>query len=132
LSITTPSAPAAWNRPLPSGRDYISFSAVSTLQSCSLRYFFKYVRGLPEETISASLVLGSAIHGCLQFHFEQLLAGADPPDLDTLLDVFNDSWRARDGQKIVFAKGEDINSIDRPVGTLSRRSKRRAEGRAGH
>src|SRR5437879_5873717 len=47
--MATVTIPAAWNRPLPSGRDYISFSAINTLQACSLRYFFKYVHGLPEE-----------------------------------------------------------------------------------
>jgi putative RecB family exonuclease len=93
------------------GRDYISFSAVNTFQSCSLRYYFRYVLGLPEETVSASLVMGSAIHASLQFHYEQLLAGDEPPALDTLLDVFQDSWRSHEGQEILYGKGEDLNSM---------------------
>jgi CRISPR/Cas system-associated exonuclease Cas4 (RecB family) len=103
-------SPVADNRKA-GGRDYISFSAVNTFQGCSLRYYFRYVLGLPEKTVSASLILGSAIHSCLQYHYEQLLTGNDPPDLDTLLEVFHDSWRSRTGQKVLFGKGEDINAI---------------------
>ena len=43
-------------------RDYISYSAISTYQLCPLRYYFHYIVGLPERTVSASLVFGSAIH----------------------------------------------------------------------
>lgn len=95
----------------PKQRTYLSFSAVSTFQSCPLRYYFRYVRGLPEEMISASLVFGSAIHAGLQFHFEQLLAANGPPSRDTLLEVFHDSWQQQSKNKIQFAKGEDINSL---------------------
>lgn len=95
----------------PVSRDYISFSAINTFQGCSLRYFFRYVLGLPEQTISASLVMGSAIHACLQFHFEELLAGNEAPSLDVLLDVFQDAWQARSGENVVFNKGEDINTV---------------------
>ncbi len=44
------------------GRPYLSHSAISTYQTCPLRYFYRYVSGLPEETVSASLVFGGAIH----------------------------------------------------------------------
>lgn len=104
--------PAAGQRKT-SGRDYLSFSAISSFQGCSLRYYFHYVLGLPEQTISAALVLGSAIHSCLQFHFEQLLAGNDAPSLDVLLDVFQESWREHANKQVLFGKGEDINSVNR-------------------
>jgi RecB family exonuclease len=94
-------------------RDYLSYSAVSTFQQCPLRYYFKYVLGLPEKTVAASLVFGAAIHAAVQFHFEQLLAGNPAPDLDTLLEVFQDSWRLREGQNVQFTKGEDINTLGR-------------------
>ena len=68
--------------------DHLSFSAISLFQSCPLRFFFHYILGLPEETISASLVLGASLHQAVQYHFEQLLAGQPPADLDTLLAVF--------------------------------------------
>jgi PD-(D/E)XK nuclease superfamily len=41
------------------------------------------------------------------------LVGNPPPSLDTLLDVFWSAWHERDGQAVVFGKGEDINSIGR-------------------
>src|SRR5882724_7854772 len=66
-------------------RDYLSFSAVSTFQSCPLRYYFRYIRNLPDECVAASLVFGSSIHAAVQMHFEQLLAGFAAPDLATLL-----------------------------------------------
>src|SRR5437016_4426641 len=86
-------------------RDFISFTALSTFQACPLRYYFKYVRGLPAETISASLVFGSAMHRAVQFHFEELLTGSDGPGLDTLLDVFQAAWKEHKHQAIRFSKG---------------------------
>src|SRR5437762_9718325 len=75
------------------GRNYLSFSAISAYQACPLQFFFRYVEQLPEETVSASLVFGSAIHACLQFHFQELLAGNRAPDLDTLLSVYQEAWQ---------------------------------------
>jgi hypothetical protein len=78
------------------------------------------VLALPEEVVASSLVLGAAVHSALQFHFEQLLASNSAPGLDTLLDVFWDAWRGRDGQEILFNKGEDINSIGKLVDRMLR------------
>ena len=95
-----------------SGRDYISFSAISTYRQCPLRYFFKYVEGLPEETVSASLVLGGAVHSAAEHHFNELMAGNPAPDRDTLLSVFWDAWRDRGEEAAIrFGKSEDINSV---------------------
>jgi hypothetical protein len=41
--------------------------------------------GLPEPTVSASLVFGRAIHQAVEYHFNELLAGNEPPTLGTLL-----------------------------------------------
>jgi ATP-dependent helicase/DNAse subunit B len=43
------------------GRDYISYSAISTYQACPLKWHFRYVLGLSEKTVSSALVFGSAI-----------------------------------------------------------------------
>lgn len=72
-------------------RDYISYSAISTYQTCPLKFFFRYVQQLPEETVAASLVFGSAIHSAVEFHFNELMAGNPQPDLDTLLYVYQDA-----------------------------------------
>jgi len=57
------------------GRDYISYSALSTFAQCPLKYYFRYCLGMAEETVSASLVFGVAIHAAIQQHFEELLQG---------------------------------------------------------
>ncbi len=67
------------------GRQHLSHSSVSCYQTCPLQFYFRYVERLPEKTVSASLVFGSAIHSCLQFFYEQLLAGDPAADVDTLL-----------------------------------------------
>ena len=95
-----------------SGRDYISFSAISLYQRCPLAYRFKYIDDLPEETVSASLVFGGGIHASVERHFNELMAGNPAPDHDTLLDVFWDSWRDRnEDATIKFSKNEGLNSI---------------------
>ena len=73
-------------------RDYISWSAVKLYQQCPLRYFFKYIAGLPEETVSASLVFGSAIHRALELHFRQLMEGQPAPTLGELLAEYRAGW----------------------------------------
>ncbi len=92
-------------------RDYISYSAISTYQRCPLSFFFRYVQQLPEETVAAALVFGSAIHSAAEFHFNELMAGNPAPDLDTLLDVYQDSWRSRERDNINFGKTNDVNSL---------------------
>ena len=92
-------------------RDYISFSAISTYQTCPLRFFFRYVQQLPEETVAAALVFGSAIHNAAEFHFNELMAGNPAPDLDTLLNVYQDAWRSRESDNINFGKTNNVNSL---------------------
>ncbi len=110
MIIATPRTPNAVAEEL-TGRNYISYSALSTYQQCPLRYFFKYVAGLPEETVSASLVFGGAIHRAVQLHYQELLAGAPSPDLDMLLAEYQDAWRERDLQQVTFAKDSDVSSL---------------------
>ena len=38
------------------GRDYVSWSALSTFRTCPLKYKFRYVDGLPEESVSSARV----------------------------------------------------------------------------
>jgi putative RecB family exonuclease len=104
--------PVAMSRQ-PTIRDHISFSSISLFQSCSLRYFFRYIERLPEPTVAASLLVGAGLHAGIEHHFRQLLIDNTPPSLDTLLDVFWSAWHERDSHTVVFGKGEDINSIGR-------------------
>jgi len=108
LPVAMSRQPAATDR-----IDHISFSSISLFQSCSLRHHFKYVQRLPEPTISSSLLVGSGLHAGIEHHFRELLIGNPPPSLDTLLNVFWSAWHERDGQVVVFGKGDDINSVGR-------------------
>lgn len=94
------------------GRDYISHSAISTYCRCPLQYAFRYIEGLPEETVSSSLVFGRAIHAAAEHFFNELMSGASTPDQESLLTAFWDAWRcsAEEGS-IQFGKGEDIHSL---------------------
>ena len=93
-------------------RDYISHSAIRTYQGCPLKYRFRYIDGLPEECVSSSLVFGSAIHAALEYFYQQQLSGEDPPDLDCLLEVYQQSWRDRPAdQEVRFGKTETADSL---------------------
>ena len=101
------------------GRGYLSWSALRTYQSCPLRYFFRYVEGLPEETISSSLVFGGAIHSAIELHFNELLAGNSAPAVESLLEVFWQSWRDRyEEATVTMVKGEDARSIAELAGRV--------------
>ena len=95
------------------GRNYISYSALSAYQSCPLRYYFRYVLGLPEDTVSAALVFGGAIHRAVEHHFRELLAGNSAPDLDSLLAEYNDAWQDTRLDCVSFNKGDDFNTLGR-------------------
>lgn len=95
------------------GRDYISFSALSTFQQCPLRFYFKYIEKLPEHTVSASLVFGGAMHAAVEHHFRSLLEGRPPPDVATLLDVYHQAWQGRDLATIKFGKGGSADLLSK-------------------
>ena len=119
---------------LAGNRDYLSWSAISTYRTCPLKFYFRYVAGLPETTVSASLVFGAAIHRGIEHHFRELLSGSPPPSLEDLLEHYQAEWKQRDAEKIRFTSSESrqslnaaasrlfhefqISSIARPVGTV--------------
>jgi putative RecB family exonuclease len=103
--------PVVQPSPDTNNRDYLSFSAIRLFQSCPLKFFFKYRLGLPEDTVSSSLVFGGAVHRSIELHFRELLAGNPPPRSDALLGEFWDGWNERDLQQVRFGKGEDRDSL---------------------
>ena len=64
------------------GRAYTLWSAITTYQGCSLRYFYRYILGLPEDAVSASLVFGGSIHKAVETHLRERLIGNLAPTLD--------------------------------------------------
>lgn len=108
--IALPMAPAERAERL-TGRASLSYSSISTYQSCPLKWMFKYVVGLPEESKSSSLVLGSAIHAALQRHFEGLLVDGRPPPLEDLVEAYQIAWGA-EADDMTLGVGETRQSLD--------------------
>ncbi len=106
--IRVPSQPRTTSPPV---RDYISYSAIGTYQACPLRYYFRYIVGLPEQTVSASLVFGSAIHRGVEHHFNELLAGNEPPTLEALLAEYDRHWKEVDREQVKFGKDDTDESL---------------------
>lgn len=95
------------------GRDYLSYSAVSTYQECPLKFHFRYVLGLSEGVISSSLVMGSAIHAAIEAHYREQLHGNQTPTLAFLQQVYHQKWNEFDSQQIRFGKGGGRETLDK-------------------
>ncbi len=94
------------------GRDYISWSALSTFRTCPLKYRFRYVDGLPEESVSSALVFGSGIHTAVEEHFQAILAGDPMPDIDKLLFAYRSAWLPHDPDAIGFGSKDTRQTLD--------------------
>jgi len=94
------------------GRDYVSWSAVSSFRTCPLRYKFRYIDGLPEESVSSALVFGAGIHSVVEQHFQAALSGDPKPDLDALLFSYRSAWLPHDPDAIQFGSTETRASLD--------------------
>lgn len=108
--ITATATPATAREPR-TKRDYLSYSALTTYARCPLAFYFRYVAGLPETTISSSLAFGTAIHRSVEFHLNQLLAGAEPPPLEALFGEYDAAWQEYDHRTIQFGKQEGHNEL---------------------
>lgn len=94
------------------GRNYLSYSAVNLFRGCPQRFKFRYLDGLAEESVSAALVFGSAIHRAAELQFTRLLAGEPPPYLDELLVAYHVTWQHQlEKGQVQFAKGDDLASL---------------------
>ena len=117
LPVLTPTKPASTNPANEvakriTGRDYVSWSALSTFRTCPLKYKFRYVDGLPEESVSSALVFGTGIHSAVEQHFQAALSGDPKPDLDALLFAYRSAWLPHDPDAIQFGSTETRASLD--------------------
>jgi putative RecB family exonuclease len=94
------------------GRDYVSWSAISTFRQCPLKYKFRYVDGLPEESLSSALIFGSGIHSAIEQHFQAILSGDMQPDVERLMFAYRASWLGHDPDAISFGSTETRASLD--------------------
>jgi putative RecB family exonuclease len=117
LPVLTPEEPASTNPANEAakkltGRDYISWSAISTFRTCPLKYKFRYIDGLPEESVSSALVFGTGIHTAVEQHYQAQLSGDPKPDLDALLFAYRSAWLPHDPDAIQFGSTETRASLD--------------------
>ncbi len=108
----TPTNPANEIAKKLTGRDYVSWSALSTFRTCPLKYRFRYVDGLPEESVSSALVFGSGIHSAIEEHFQAILAGDPMPDVDKLLFAYRSAWLPHDPDAIQFGSKDTRSTLD--------------------
>jgi putative RecB family exonuclease len=94
------------------GRDYLSWSAISTFRSCPLKYFFRYVAGLPEESVSSALVFGTGIHAAIEDFYRAELAGEAKPDVEQLMFAYRSAWLPYDPETVQFGSSETRASLD--------------------
>jgi putative RecB family exonuclease len=117
LPVLTPEKPASTNpanevaKKL-TGRDYVSWSALSTYRNCPLKYKFRYVDGLPEESVSSALVFGTGIHSAVEQHYQSILSGDPKPDLDALMFAYRSAWLPHDPDALQFGSTETRASLD--------------------
>ena len=100
------------------GRPYVSWSAISTFRTCPLKYKFRYIDGLPEESVSSALVFGSGIHSAVEQHYQAILSGDPKPDLDALLFAYRSAWLPHDPDAIQFGSTETRTSLDALAGKM--------------
>ncbi len=108
--ITIPNQPLT-TRNAAVARDYISYSELSTYRGCPLRHHFRYVLGLPEPTVSVSLVFGRAIHQAVEHHFNELLAGNERPTMDALLAEYDRAWTEAENNDVQLNKDDDVEKL---------------------
>ena len=94
------------------GRDYVSWSAISTFRTCPLKYKFRYIDGLPEESVSAALIFGTGIHSAVEQHFQAILSGEEQPDVERLMFAYRSAWLPHDPDSIHFGSSETQASLD--------------------
>ena len=120
LPVLTPASTNPANEVAKSltGRDYISWSAISTFRTCPLKYKFRYVDGLPEESVSSALLFGTGIHTAVEQHFQAILSGDPKPDLDALLFAYRSAWLPHEPDAIQFGSTETRTSLDALAGKM--------------
>ncbi len=94
------------------GRNYLSWSALSTFRTCPLKYKFRYIDGLPEESVCSALVFGTGIHSAVEQHFQAILSGEEQPDVERLMFAYRSAWLPHDPDAIAFGSTETRASLD--------------------
>ncbi len=94
------------------GRDYLSYSQISTYQACPAKWFFRYDRQYPPERISAALPMGSGIHAAIQSQVQALMEKDIPPTIDEMMATYHRTWAECSADiPIQFGRGQNADSL---------------------
>ncbi len=86
-------------------RPHWSYSSVNQFLRCPLQFYFQRILKLPQPTVGSGLVLGSSVHGALEYYHRSLQDG-EPVKADQLHQTFLDAWKERErNSDIEFRKG---------------------------
>jgi putative RecB family exonuclease len=123
LPVLTPEKPASTNPANEvakrlTGRDYLSWSAISTFRTCPLKYRFRYIDGLPEESVSSALVFGTGIHAAVEQVYQAHLSGDPKPDVERLMFAYRSAWLPHSPDAIHFGSTETRASLDALAGKM--------------
>ncbi len=111
-SRAKPSTPSENDKALEiTGRDYISYSSISSYQRCPLKYYFSYIAGISPEFISSSLIFGSSIHSALEHYCRQAMEGAHLPIIDELVGAYEQAWSDNATAPVKYGKTETKESL---------------------
>ncbi len=90
-------------------RPHWSYSSINQFLRCPLQFYFQRILKLPQPTVGSGLVLGSSVHGALEFYHRSLQDG-EPVKADQLHRTFLSAWQAREeNSDIEFRKGNTRN-----------------------
>lgn len=100
-------------------RPHWSYSSISQYLACPLRFYFQRIIGLPQESVSSSLVLGSAVHTALA-EYHRTVQQDEPTDTGKLHQIIADSWNRRENEtRISYRKAENkANLIDQGIALI--------------
>ena len=93
--------------------DHLSWSSIQTFRTCPRKFFHKYVRRDPEESVAAALIHGGALHRAVERVHQLRLLGDPLPDVDELLRFFDLGMQDGLGRgvPVLFAKDESVDSL---------------------
>jgi hypothetical protein len=96
------------------GRDYLSYSQLSTMRACPRKFSYVYIENVPQDFVSSSLIFGGAVHAALELFYRRRLEGLSC-DHAALAAAWADGWQRQCRQSpdvpIRFSKAETCDSL---------------------
>ena len=99
---------------------HLSWSGISEYRLCPRRFYFRKIVCIPEESRSATLVFGGAIHKAVESVYEAKLEGRKAPNARALLAAYDSAWDAEadNGPEITYPKGESQDTLRETAGKM--------------